>query len=72
MNLFKKKQRKAYKPNTLAVKAISRLDLVQTRTAEWLNSRTVSFTKRQQIGFLVITCLLLGGSSLYLLIRAFS
>jgi len=69
MNIFRRKQRD-YKPNPLAVRAISRLSILQTRTADWLNSRTLQFNRRQQILFLVIICLLFGGGSLYLVLKA--
>jgi hypothetical protein len=69
MRIFRKKQRD-YSPNQLAVKAMSRLSILQTRTADWLNSRTMKFNRRQQVLFLVIICLLLGGGSLYLICKA--
>jgi len=69
MRLFRRKQRD-YSPNPLAVKAISRLSALQTNTADWLNSRTIQFNRRQQVLFLVIICLLLGGGSLYLICKA--
>ena len=69
MRLFRRKQRD-YSPNTLAVKAISRLSALQTNTADWLNSRTIQFNRRQQVLFLVIICLLFGGGSLYLICKA--
>ena len=69
MRIFRRKQRD-YSPNPLAVKAISRLSALQTNTADWLNSRTIQFNRRQQVLFLVIICLLLGGGSLYLICKA--
>jgi len=69
MRLFRRKQRD-YSPNPLAVKAISRLAALQTNTADWLNSRTMKFNKRQQVLLLVIICLLFGGGSLYLICKA--
>ena len=69
MRIFHRKQR-GYIPNPLAAKAISRLSVLQTNTADWLNSRTMKFNRRQQVLFLVIICLLLGGGSLYLICKA--
>jgi len=69
MRLFRRKQRD-YRPNPLAVKAISRLSALQTNTACWLNSRTIQFNRQQQLLFLVIICLLFGGGSLYLVLKA--
>ena len=69
MRIFRRKQRD-YSPNPLAAKAISRLSKLQSNTADWLNSRTIQFNRRQQVLFLVIICLLLGGGSLYLICKA--
>ena len=69
MSIFRRKKRD-YSPNALAVKAISRLSALQTNTADWLNSRTIQFNRRQQLLFLVIICLLFGGGSLYLVLKA--
>jgi hypothetical protein len=69
MRIFRRKQQKG-NPHPLAVKAISRLAALQTRTADWLNSRTGEFNRRQQLLFLVIICLLFGGGSLYLVLKA--
>jgi hypothetical protein len=69
MRLFRRKQQKN-NPHPLAVEAISRLSVLQTRTADWLNSRTMKFNRRQQVLLLVIICLLFGGGSLYLVLKA--
>jgi len=69
MSIFRRKKRD-YSPNPLAAKAISRLSALQSNTANWLNSRTIQFNRRQQVLFLVIICLLFGGGSLYLICKA--
>jgi hypothetical protein len=70
MKFFKRKQeRGAVSP--LAVKALSRLSVLQARVAERLNDKTKHFSRRQQLWFLALTCLVLGGGSLYLLIKVF-
>ena len=69
MRIFRRKQRD-YNLNPLAAKAISRLSALQSNTADWLNSRTMKFNRQQQVLFLVIICLLLGGGSLYLICKA--
>jgi hypothetical protein len=69
MSIFRRKQRD-YSPSPLAVKAISRFSVLQAHTADWLNSRTMKFNRRQQLLFLVIICLLFGGGSLYLVLKA--
>jgi hypothetical protein len=43
---------------------------LQTNTADWLNGRTMKFNRQQQLMFLVIICLLFGGGSLYLVLKA--
>ena len=70
MRLFRRKQQKDFSPNPLAIKFKSGLSALQTNTADWLNSRTMKFNRRQQVLFLVIICLLLGGGSLYLICKA--
>ncbi len=70
MRLFRKKQQKDFCPNPLALKFKSGLSVLQTNTADWLNSRTMKFNRRQQLLFLVIICLLFGGGSLYLVLKA--
>lgn len=70
MRLFRRKQQKDFNPHTLAVRFKSGLSALQTNTANWLNSRTIQFNRRQQLLFLVIICLLFGGGSLYLVLKA--
>ena len=70
MRLFRRKQQKDFRPNPLAIKFKSGFSALQTNTADWLNSRTMKFNRRQQVLFLVIICLLLGGGSLYLICKA--
>ena len=70
MRLFRRKQQKDFSPNPLTIKFKSGLAALQTNTADWLNSRTIQFNRRQQVLFLVIICLLFGGGSLYLVLKA--
>ena len=70
MRLFRRKQQKDFSPNPLDIKFKSDLSVLQTNTADWLNSRTIQFNRRQQVLFLVIICLLFGGGSLYLICKA--
>ena len=48
----------------------ARIDFVQTRIAVYLNGRTANLTVRGKWVFLVLVCLLFGGFSLYLLVKA--
>jgi hypothetical protein len=68
---FFKKNLKAFEPNHLAVKAVNSLSILQARIADRLNRKTKDFTRGQQLWFLALTCLVLGGGSLYLLIKVF-
>ena len=70
MRLFRRKQQRDFSPNPLAIKFKSGLSALQTNTAYWLNNQTMKFNRRQQVLFLVIICLLLGGGSLYLICKA--
>jgi hypothetical protein len=70
MRLFRRKNQKDFSPNPLVIKFKSGLSALQTNTADWLNSRTMKFNRRQQVLFLVIICLLFGGGSLYLICKA--
>jgi len=70
MRLFRRKQQRDFSPNPLAIKFKSGFSAMQTNTADWLNSRTMKFNRRQQVLFLVIICLLFGGGSLYLVLKA--
>ena len=70
MRLFRRKQQRDFSPNPLAIKFKSGLSALRTNTADWLNSRTMKFNRRQQVLFLIIICLLFGGGSLYLICKA--
>jgi hypothetical protein len=70
MRLFRRKQQKDFNPHPLAIRFKSGLSALQSHTADWMNSRTIQFNRRQQVLFLVIICLLLGGGSLYLVLKA--
>ncbi|MDR6941381.1 hypothetical protein [Mucilaginibacter pocheonensis] len=70
MNLFRNKKEKERRVWPVAIKINNGITAWQARTAEWLNVRTVKFSRRQQLGFLIAVCLLLGGGSLYLLCKA--
>jgi len=70
MKLFRSRREKEYRVWPLAIKINNRLMAWQAQTAQWLNSRTVKFNRRQQLGFLIAVCLLLGSGSLYLLCKA--
>jgi hypothetical protein len=70
MKLFRSKKEKEHKVWPMAIKINSQLLAWQAKTALWLNVRTMKFNRRQQLGFLIAVCLLLGGGSLYLLCNA--
>jgi len=70
MRLFRRKKQRDFSPNPLAIKFKSGLSALQTNTADWLNSRTMKFNRRQQVLLLVIICLLFGGCSFYLICKA--
>jgi hypothetical protein len=70
MRLFRRKQQTDFRPNPLSIKFKSGLAALQTNTADWLNGRTMKFNRQQQLMFLVIICLLFGGGSLYLVLKA--
>lgn len=70
MKLFRSKKEKDYRVWPMAIKINNRITAWQAQTAQWLNSRTIKFSRRQQLGFLIAVCLLLGGGSMYLLCKA--
>jgi hypothetical protein len=70
MNLFRKK--KAGTAATgWAVRLSGWVDRLHTRMAAYLNSRTAGLSTRGKWVFFGAVCLLFGGFSLYLLIKAF-
>ncbi|TWI97592.1 hypothetical protein JN11_03414 [Mucilaginibacter frigoritolerans] len=73
MKLFKKFRREVI-PAVRAgwkSKAANRLGEIQTRIAVYLNAKTANLSTKAKWVFLVLVCLLFGGLSLYLLVRAF-
>ncbi|MHB8205920.1 hypothetical protein [Mucilaginibacter sp.] len=70
MNVFKRKLKVNYKPHPLIIKLSDRLLAFQGNAAHCLNRRTRQFTRQQQLGLLAGICLVLGGGSLYLLLKA--
>jgi hypothetical protein len=73
MSLFAKKNRNAVVGNAAAIvgKAGDHLNRQQLKFAAYLNSKTAGLSGKSKIIFLVLLCMLFGGTSLYFLINAF-
>jgi hypothetical protein len=73
MKLFRRKKINAgfSRHDALANRVANRIILLQTQVADYLNRKTAYWSKASKLVALFLFCLLFGGSSLYLIIKAF-
>jgi len=69
MRLFKRKQR-INRPNRVAGYLEQALNRRQEQLADYLNRKTQYWNRASKLILLLLICLLFGGASLWLLIRA--